>query len=255
MRSQKTMNISTNVALLLFLLTATASIAQSDPRVINAEDKYIRPILLVAPDIPKRDPADKWPIEIRVSGTVNELGTLDSAAFSPVEGNEKYIQAIKEVLSFWRFRPAIDGKLCAPATSTGVVLVWFEEKDGKPAVSVSVPKISSEREVNKATAGTSRLTLKVRPKVEYPSDARRAGMEGSAELLFQVNPQGEVIQTKLLYSVPNKIFGDEAIRGARRTQFSLSAAGDAPEKNLCIIIPFFFCLQSPATYPSQACLK
>ena len=213
------------------------------------------PILLVAPDIPKRDPADKWPIEIRVSGTVNELGTLDSAAFSPVEGNERYIQAIKEVLSFWRFRPAIDNKLCAPVASTGVVLVWFEEKDGKPSVSVSTPKISSEPEANKAAIATPRVTMKIRPKVEYPTDARRVGMEGSAELLFQVSPQGEVIQTKLLYAVPDKIFGDEALRGARRTQFSLSAAADAPAKNLCVLLPISFCLQSPVTYPAQACLK
>jgi TonB family protein len=249
------MKIHASVALLSLLITATSSIAQSDPREISAEDKYIRPILLVVPDVPKRDPADKWPIEIRVSGTVNESGTLDAAAFSPVEGNEKYIQAINDVLSFWRFRPAIDDKLCAPVASTGVVLVWFEEKDGKPSVSVSVPKNSSEPGANNAAAATPRVTLKVRPKVEYPPDARRVGMEGSTELLFQVNPQGEIIQTRPLYSIPNKKFGDEALRGARRTQFSLSAAGDAPAKNLCISIAFFFCLKSPATYPSQACLK
>jgi TonB family protein len=249
------MKISGIVALLFLILTVTPSIAQSDPRVIQEEDKYIRPILLVVPNVPKRDPADKWPIEIRVSGTVNELGTLDSAVFSPVEGNEKYVQAIKEVLQFWRFRPAVDDKLCAPVASSGSVLVWFEEKDGKPAVSVSVPKNSPGREANKAAVPMPRVTLKVRPKVEYPSDARRAGMEGSAELLFQINPQGEVIQTRLLYSIPNKIFGDESLLGARRTQFSLSGTSDAPEKNRCIALPLLFCLQSPATYPSQACLK
>jgi TonB family protein len=242
-------------ALLLFLITATASMAQSDPRVIEAEDKYIRPILLVAPDIPKRDAADKLPVEIRVNGMVNPSGTLESAEFLPSEGNEKYILAIKEVLPFWRFRPAIDDKLCTPVASRGVVLVWFEEKEGKPSVSVSVPKNSSERESNKVAVSMPRVTMKVRPKVEYPSDARRAGMEGSAELLFQINPLGEVMQTTLLYSIPNKIFGDESLRGARRTQFSLSGASDAPEKNRCIALPLFFCLQSPATYPSPACLK
>jgi TonB family protein len=250
-----TMTIA-RAALLLFLVSvSTLLFAQSDPRVTDAEDKYIRPILLVVPDIPKRDTADKLSIEIRVSGTVSDLGVLDSAEFSPSEGNEKYISAIKEVLPYWRFRPAVDDKLCAPVASSGVILVWFEEKDGKPSVSVSVPKSSSERETNKPAVSASRVTFKVRPKVDYPSDARRVGMEGSAELLFQVNPQGEVIQTKLRYSIPNKIFGDEAIRGARRAQFSLSAAGDVPEKNLCIVLPISFCLQSLATYPSQACLK
>ncbi len=249
------MKIPATAALLSFLVLATASMAQSDPRVIEAEDKYIRPILLVAPDSPKRDPADKWPIEIRVSGTVNASGTLEAAEFSPSERNEKYILAIQEVLPFWRFRPAIDDKICAPVATSGVVLVWFEEKAGKPSVSVSVPKNSSEREANKAALSMPRVTLKVRPKVEYPSDARRTGMEGSAELLFQINPLGEVMQTTLLYSIPNKIFGDESLRGARRTQFSLSGTSDAPEKNRCITIPFFFCLKSPASYPSPACLK
>jgi hypothetical protein len=53
--------LKTLSAVLLFsLLCATASsFAQSDPRITDAEDKYIRPVLLVAPKIPKRDPADK----------------------------------------------------------------------------------------------------------------------------------------------------------------------------------------------------
>jgi hypothetical protein len=134
-----------HAALLLFLVSVTPlAFAQSDPRVTDAEDKYIRPILLVVPDTPKRDAADKASIEIRVSGMVNELGALDSAEFSPPEGNERCISAIKEVLPYWRFRPVVDDKLCAPVASSGVILVWFEEKNGKPSASVSVPKGSSE---------------------------------------------------------------------------------------------------------------
>lgn len=246
-------------ALLLSLLTAaTLSFAQPDPRITDAADKYVRPILLVAPDIPKRDPTDKWPIEIRVSGTVNPLGALEGAEFSPSEGAEKYILAIKEVLPFWRFRPAVDDELCAPVASAGSVLVWFEDKAGKPTVLVSVPKPNREVAADNKVATDPRVKLTVRPKVEYPIDATRAKMEGSAELLFQLSSQGEVIKTKLLSSVPNPVFGDEALRVAGRARFSLEVASAAPaaaEKNWCITLSILFCLQTPAQFPSQACLK
>jgi TonB family protein len=132
--------------------------------------------------------------------------------------------------------------------------VWFEEKDGKPVVFVSVPAQLKEPVADKAKAGDPRVTLKVRPKIEYPIDAARAKMEGSAELLFQLNGQGEVIHTKLLSSVPNPVFGDEALRGARRAQFSLETVSNTPEKNWCVTLSILFCLQTPARFPSQSCL-
>ncbi len=240
----------------LFLLLAAISsltLAQSEPRPLQEEDKYFRPILVVTPEFPKRDPSDVLPVEIRVSGSVNAAGSLDAAEFSPIEGNEKFINSIKEVLGLWRFRPAVDSKACAPVASNGVLLVWFEEKNGVPSVSVSTPK---RQQVSVAPDAKPRPTPRVfisRPKPEYPVGARRAGMEGSTELLFSANHQGEVLQTTVLYSIPNKIFGDAAITGARRVKFSPGAPEVDPQKSVCILVPFKYCLSSGAIYPYSGC--
>ena len=238
--------------LLLFAVTASAS-AQSDPRAIQEEDKYVRPVLIVSPAFPKLEPADKLPVEIRVSGSVSVEGVLEAADFSPIEGNEKFINAIKDVLNLWRFRPAIGKEVCMPVVSTGVVLVWFEEKDGIPTVSVSVPKWPSASGVADAKPKNLPREFVNRPKIEYPFSARRAGMEGAAELLFNVNYEGEALQTTVLYSIPNKIFGDAAIAGSRRVRFSAGAPDDDVKKNVCFVVPFKYCLSSGASYPLTAC--
>ena len=240
---------------LIFLLSAvTASaFAQSDPRAIQEEDKYVRPVLIVSPAFPKLEPADKLPVEIRVSGSVSVEGVLEAADFSPIEGNEKFINAIKDVLNLWRFRPAIGKEICMPVVSTGVVLVWFEEKDGIPTVSVSVPKWPSASGVADAKPKNLPREFVNRPKIEYPFSAQRAGVEGFAELLFNVNHQGEALQTTVLYSIPNKIFGDAAIAGSRRVRFSAGAPDDDVKKNVCILVPFKYCLESGASYPLTAC--
>ena len=240
---------------LLLLAVSTLAFAQASPHALQEEDKYFRPILVVSPAFPTREPSDVLPVEIRVSGSVNAEGALETPQFSPIEGNEKFINAIKDVLNLWRFRPAIDSKSCAPTPSNGVLLVWFEEKNGVPSVSVSTPKRQPAGEnVDAKPRPLPRVFLNS-PKPEYPSGARRAGKEGSAELLLNVNHQGDVLQTTVLYSIPNKIFGDAAIVGARRVKFSAGAPEDDAQKTVCILVPFKYCLTSGATYPNSACSK
>ena len=140
-----------------------------------------------------------------------------------------------------------------PVVSTGVVLVWFEEKDGIPTVSVSVPKWPSASGVADAKLKNLPREFVNRPKIEYPFSAQRAGVEGFAELLFNVNHQGEALQTTVLYSIPNKMFGDAAIAGSRRVRFSAGAPDDDIKKNVCILVPFKYCLSSGASYPLTAC--
>lgn len=239
--------------LLLFHAASTLAFAQSDPRAIQEEDKYFRPILIITPESPKKEVSDVLPVEIRISGSVNATGSLEAPVFSPIEGNEKYINAIKDVLNLWRFRPAIDSKSCMPIASNGVLSVWFEEKNGSPSVSVSTPK--RQPVIGKADAKPRPLPRVYlnRPRPEYPQSARRAGMEGYTELLFSANHEGEVVQTTVLYSIPNKIFGDAAIAGSRRVKFSAGSPEDDSQKSVCILVPFKYCLTSNVTYPYSAC--
>lgn len=247
-------NIFRSVPLLILLSVSTLTHAQSDPRPLQDEDKYARAVLIVPPAFRYLDPAIKFPVEIRVKGTVNDKGVMESVEYSPVEGNEKFIAAIERVLSLWIFRPSVDNATCAPIASTSVLLVWFEEKDGKPVVSVSMPKNQlAAKSIDDKPAPVPRI-LEIRPKVTYPSSARRAGMEGAADLLYAVNPEGEVLQTRVLYSSPSTVFGDEALAGSRRVKFSAGTTDDA-RKQFCILIPFRYCLIDGARYPSSACVK
>lgn len=241
---------------LLFLFLYAMSIvsyAQSDLRLITEEDKFFRPILVIPPQFPKEAAIDKLPVEIRVKGMVSEDGTLLSPEFSPLDGNEKFIEAIKDVLPLWRFRPAVDQTLCAPVASNGVLLVWFEAKDGSPSVSVSYPKravVSAATAANVAAAGR---TFTRSPRIEFPFSARVAGMEGSAVLLIAVNYEGEIVQKRVLYSVPNKVFGDAALMGVKRALFNvIKPEADTP-KTVCMTMPLKYCLSSGVNYPSGAC--
>ena len=122
-----------------------------------------------------------------------------------------------------------------------------------PSVSVSMPKWPSASGIADAKPKRFPRVFLNRPKVEYPVSARRAGMEGSTELLFNVNYQGEALQTTVLYSIPSKIFGEAAIAGSRRVKFSAGAPDDESKKNVCILVPFKYCLSSGASYPLTAC--
>lgn len=249
------MKILATTSFLLLLGASAIAIAQSDPRPLQEEDKYVRPLLVVPPVFPKREATDKLPVEIRVSGSVSEAGTMESVEFSPLDGNEKFIQAIKDVLPLWQIRPAVDGKLCVPVVGKGVILVWFEEKNGAPSVSVSTQKQEPESAPVDGKPRAAPRTFVVRPKVDFPTAARRAGLEGSAELLLKANHQGELLQATVLFSIPHRMFGDEARAGSRRVKFSAGAPDEDAQKTLCIIMPFKFCLTSFVDYPSPACAK
>ena len=246
-------NILHAAPLLILLAASTLVHAQSDPRPLQEEDKYVRAVLIVPPAFRELDPTMKLPVEIRVKGTVNDKGVMESVEYSPVEGNEKFIAAIERVLPLWIFRPAVDGVSCAPIASTGVLLVWFEERDGKPVVSVSMPKMQPPAKPIDAKPAPVPRDLEIRPKATYPRSARRAGMEGTAELLFKVDQKGEVLQTRVVYSSPLKEFGEEALAGARRVKFSAAAADADIQKAICIVAPYVFCLPDGAKHPSPAC--
>lgn len=248
------MTISGLATLLCFCTISLSAFAQLDPRTLGEEDKVARPVLVVPPAFPARDATDKFPVEIKISGTVSEAGIMESPVFSQAEGKEKFIQAIQEVLPLWRFRPAADRVSCSPIKSYRVMSIWFEEKNGVPSVwaSTSTAKSSQSPIVDGKTNILPRSFV-WRPKVEYPQAAQRAGMEGAVDLLFQVNHQGEVLKVKVLYSTPKQIFADAALEGSKRVTFSSGAVDSNPHEKVCIVAPFLFCLTDVAEYPISAC--
>lgn len=215
-----------------------------------------RPVTVVAPWIPKREPTDKFPVEIRVSGSISESGVLESPVFSPEAGLEKYIRAIQEVLPYWQFQPATDKESCGPVRSRGAMTVWFEEKDGVPSVWVSSPaKETAAIAKNEAKPPRKPRVYVSAPRPRFPTNAARAGMEGEAVLLFKVDFRGDVVDTRLLYAAPHKAFGQAALDGARGVKFSPGTEEEDAQKSICILVPMNFCLLGTPHYPYSSCSK
>jgi len=88
----------------------------------------------------------------------------------------------------------VDQTLCTPVASNGVLLLWFEAKDGNPSVSVSYPKRNVVSAATTAKVAAASRSFTRSPRIEFPFSARQAGMEGSATLLIAVNHEGEIVQ-------------------------------------------------------------
>ncbi|MBL0121487.1 MAG: hypothetical protein IPP88_01735 [Betaproteobacteria bacterium] len=99
------MTIRCTMVLWFVLAFSHATFAQLLPRPLQDSDKFASPILTIRPKFPDREPTDIFPVEIRITGNINEAGVLTSPTFSPAEGKEKFVRAIEEVLPQWRFQP------------------------------------------------------------------------------------------------------------------------------------------------------
>jgi len=233
----------------LMLCTAPLAAAQSDIKIIDDTNNFARPVLIVKPKFPRVIGNSSLPVKLRLRGAVTGNGTFVLAAVEPATGAEAAEAAIVEVLDKWRFRPAV-GKDCIPRSSDAIVDVWFELVDGDRVVSVSSPK------VNQGTAPAilpKRRTFVDAPQpVVYPNEARRFGADGFADLLFQVAPDGKVLASNVIQSNPLDSFGEAALLATRFISFSKREDGD---ENICISIPFQFCMESGVRVPLPACDK
>lgn len=246
------------VLALMSQMCAMSAIAQSDLRPVSDEDTRARPVLIVAPAFPERRSADVLPVEIKVVGTVSEKGELTDAKFPGAEGKEKYVQEVQSVLALWRFRPPVPKDTCVPAQGENTLSVWFEEKNGKPTVWVSVPTDPPPNVRGKdGKLERSSRQYAARPRLEFPEMASQVGMEGAAELLMLVNRRGDVLKTTVLYSTPNKIFGEAAIEGSRRVRLEPLAETDTGGETKCYTIQFQFCLAHGirVEYPNSGCAQ
>lgn len=222
--------------------------AQSDARAVGARDAFASPVLVVAPKAPVRAAGDAASVEIRVTGSIGTNGVMSSPAFENAQGKDKYVQAIRDVLHLWRFKPAVDLEACKPAVRNGTVVVWFDEKNGKPSVSVSMPQVGGKGEA--ARVGSEGAVFKVaqRPRASFPTEARDIGAEGAAEVLIKLNDKGENIQQTLLYATPHSMFGEAAMAGAREVR--IAANGSRAQ---CVAVPTHFCMDGDISFPNSAC--
>jgi TonB family protein len=248
--SSKVNSMRPSIALLLFLLSIDV-LGQTEPVEVNERNALAQPLLIVPPAYPKGIPADNPSARIRMKGMINTRGQLVAPEFDNIEGEAGFVDAIREVVEFWRFRPAIEMVSCKTKDSEGVLFVWFEMKDGKPSVSVSMPVRQEIESALKALSAKPRVYVR-RPKMEFPTSARRNRVEGAAEVLLAVNGQGDIVDSTVVYSVPGIEFGDSLLRGIRSVKFSADESTENPGKTTCISQTATFCLGN-AKYSHPIC--
>jgi TonB family protein len=234
-------------------LQSSGSLCQ-DAIPVTANNAWAKPLLIVPPAFPKDVASDARSVEVSIEGTVDVDGKLISPEFSSPDGTKTYVQAIKDVVKYWRFRPAIDVERCQLKESKQVVKVCFESKDGKPSISVSAPL--GKTAGNDGRLGERKPTRQPtrQPKTVYPDAASRGGIEGYAELLLQVNDDGEVLSKQIISSVPNKLFGEAVVEAWRTARFPKLANGDG--KPACSTVEVTFCLSGPEKkFPDAHCLR
>jgi hypothetical protein len=235
------------MALLSSMLIPTLGAAQ-DARPLTKQDSFVAPVLVVAPKAPAWSANDVASVEVRVTGTVGANGAMENPVFEKAQGKDKYVAAVREVLRLWRFKPAVDLAQCAPVKSSGTVSVWFENRSGKPSVSVSMPRLGGKNDVLRASGDGGMVKVTHRPRADFPLDARDIGADGAAEVLVKLNERGDNIQQTLLYSTPHSMFGEAALTSAREVRLALGGA-----KSQCVAVPYYFCIDKDVAFPNSAC--
>jgi hypothetical protein len=239
---------SCKLLLLAIVPLATTLHAQIDARAVGAKDAYASPVLVVSPKSPARSAGDAASVEVKVKGTISAAGLLENPVFENASGKEKFVAAVKEVLHLWRFKPAVDLNSCRPVSNSGAVVVWFEDKNGKPSVSVAMPQTGGRSEAVRAGGEGSVVKVAHRPRADFPADARDIGADGAAEVLLKLDGRGDNVQQALLYATPHSMFGESALASARGVRIAAEGA-----KAQCVAVAYHFCIDQGVNFPNSAC--
>lgn len=65
------------------------------------------------------------------------------------------------------------------------------------------------------------------PRIGYPADARKEGIEGQVALVLRIDPRGAVVAVRVV-DAPSPFLGAAAAEGARRFRFSPALVEDEP---------------------------
>ena len=176
-------------------------------------------------------------VHVSAEGQLQEIKSVTSEP-----SNAAFEEVTKEAIATWRFAPGL--KRCVPAQAEASYRVSFEMVDGADRVRarslLSQPQIADSRRVMTAPNKIEMLrTLK------YPTDARRAGAQGSVYVLLNVNPVNGIIDSLDVASATSSKpgfetnFSDAAIEVARKFIFTPMPELKAPHR---ICVPFVFSL-------------
>jgi hypothetical protein len=102
-------------ALLTTILHVNAQAQSLEASEPTAETVRELPVFIVTPTLPTGKALSLYPAVIELRGVIDAQGRLESHQLAGRPGDDEFIAALEETISFWRFRPA----LTAPRLPTG----------------------------------------------------------------------------------------------------------------------------------------
>lgn len=252
---------SSRYALVLSVLVLASSGALAQPATVpvNETNSIARPLLIVSPKYPKDAPPEKKRVEVQVKGKVTTQGNFASAVYSSREGDEVFVQALRDVLEMWRFIPAIDSQECKAKEHDATVFVWFDMNEDGPSISASMPPKKpgpASAEERKAPRKPLKYAPRKGPYIDYPLRALRAGIEGTTMVLLKVKKSGEVETINILAYSPSDVFNEEVLSGLRELRYEpfdpLVYGRDS--EAICAEVTVQFCMrEASVSIPNPQC--
>ncbi|HYC37733.1 MAG TPA: energy transducer TonB [Usitatibacter sp.] len=221
-----------------FALLAGLAAAQEparDPLHLSDPALWGRVKRIVEPEFPRAALVQGRSGYVDVRGRVSPVGSLEEVEYSPEDATSGvFIDPIRRVLRHWEFQPPL-GRDCQPSEERVTNRVWFESRDGRPHVSVSLVRPDA-----------SRLPPTVEPLHRedpiYPSSMRRSGDQAVVYTRVLVDPAGSVVSVEP-HAYPRRRgqrtreFEQEVIRALSQWKYppAPEAAGD---RHVCFDIWF-----------------
>jgi TonB family protein len=204
-----------------------------------------RPITVVAPAFPRDATARPSGTRVDVVGTVMVNGEFKSDSIVAEDSDQRFADAVADVLRWWRFVPAADKLKCAPMEVRSNFSIWFEGSDKAPKVFVSfppVPAASKQKSPMRASIQAGKVPFV--PK-------KLLNMEGQVEVLYLIAPNGDIKSIKVLSSTPSGAFDSLALEAASKTRLVWSAPG--PTEDVCAGQTYTFCVDRDVALPFSGC--
>ncbi len=191
------------------------------------------PLTIVAPEFPANSSAKPAGTRVEVVGTVIANGEFEPTSILADAGEEQFAEAVRNVLRWWKFVPAIDLKRCAPTAAPSRFEVWFEGSDSSShGFFLSFPKVA-------ATMQAIQYTSIDAPGITYPR--KFIGIEGEVRVLYLVDPEGRVKSAIVRSSTPYGAFDEVVLAAARET--TVTWKDPKPASDLCLERTHQFCMQ------------
>ncbi len=225
------------------LFWSIAASAQTMALLPGGRSPVAEPLVIVAPEYPLRVLREKQHVEVRIDGKVTAGGRFVASRYSSGEGEEGFAQAIRAVLDDWRFIPAIEG--CRAADADAILYVWFDMKDGRPAISATLDKPGAARvKAAGEPMPNASIRLKSMPAIDYPTSLWFREIEGSVIALVKTGAAGEVSDATVLVSMRDDGFNEAVASALRQAKFELlDAAAFRDGGGACVKVDKNFCLK------------